>query len=155
MDATFNAGDSLFNYRVAGILIENNHVLIHKQVDDEHWALPGGRVKVLEDSQTSIVREIMEELGMTVNVDKLLWITENFFTMGKSKVHEVGLYYSLTRHDESVEYSTESFYGEEGKRLIYQWVPIDELKTLHLYPQFLRTSLQNLPEAPVHLIIRD
>lgn len=34
MDATFHLDNAVFNVRVAGIMIENGHVLIHKQVSD-------------------------------------------------------------------------------------------------------------------------
>lgn len=76
MDATFHLEKAIFNYRVAAVMIENNHVLIHKQINDKHWSLPGGRVEILEDSQTSIRRELNEELGLDVKVYNLHWITE-------------------------------------------------------------------------------
>ncbi|WP_156958464.1 hypothetical protein [Virgibacillus sp. SK37] len=48
MDATFKLENAVFNYRVAAVMLEKNHLLLHKQVNDNYWALPGGRVKVLE-----------------------------------------------------------------------------------------------------------
>jgi ADP-ribose pyrophosphatase YjhB (NUDIX family) len=84
---------SAFNYRVAGILVENEHVLLHKMADNKHWSLPSGRVRMMEDSQTSLKREISEELGIQVNVNQLLWIVENFFKYNGENYHELGLQY--------------------------------------------------------------
>jgi 8-oxo-dGTP pyrophosphatase MutT (NUDIX family) len=154
MDATFYMETAVFNYRVAAIMIVDNHVLIHKQVKDEHWALPGGRVELLEDSQTSIVREVKEELGIDVKVDRLLWFTENFFDYNNKNYHEIGLYYSVSPTDGIFSMQNEAFFGEEGDRLIYQWVPISELENIMLYPEFIKKSLTDLPEAPKHLIIK-
>lgn len=153
MDATFHVDGAVFNYRVAGVLIENDHVLIHKQVNDKYWALPGGRVEVLEDSHTSIQREMKEELGVSVKVNRLLWITENFFEYNDKNFHEIGLYY-LISSNEDVDYVNNSdFYGSEGERLIYRWVPIKELAGIPLRPEFLKAGLNDMPIGPQHLIV--
>lgn len=153
MDATFYMEKAVFNYRVAAVMIVDNHVLIHKQVKDEHWALPGGRVELLEDSQTSVVREVKEELGIDVKVERLIWFTENFFDYNNKNYHEIGLYYQVSPLNGSFNFHKEEFFGEEGDRLIYQWVPINNLEKIKLYPEFIRTSLSKLPEAPQHLIV--
>jgi 8-oxo-dGTP pyrophosphatase MutT (NUDIX family) len=153
MDATFYMDKAVFNYRVAAVMIVDNHVLIHKQVKDEHWALPGGRVELLEDSQTSVVREVKEELGMDVKVERLLWFTENFFDYNHKNYHEIGLYYKVSPQNGSFNFHKEEFFGEEGERLIYQWVPISNLEEIKLYPEFIRTSLSELPDAPQHLVV--
>ncbi|MBT2680189.1 NUDIX hydrolase [Bacillus sp. ISL-35] len=154
MDATFYMEKTVFNYRVAAVMVVNNHVLIHRQATDEHWALPGGRVTVMEDSQTSIVREVKEELGIDVKVDRLLWFTENFFDYKHRNFHEIGLYYHVSPTEGSFAFQAEAFFGEEGERLVYQWVPINQLETIKLYPEFIRSSLYELPETPEHLIVK-
>jgi ADP-ribose pyrophosphatase YjhB (NUDIX family) len=152
MDAVFKVETGVFNYRVAGVIIENGHVLLHKQVSDEHWALPGGRVKVLEDSVAGVKREFLEELGVDVEVENLLWVTENFFTYNNSNFHELGLYFQVS--SEKMMNHNEGFYGLEGERLLYKWVPINKLDEITLYPEFLKTSLKNLPPSTQHIIIR-
>ena len=154
MDATFYLEGAVFNYRVAAVIEINGHVLIHKQVKDQHWALPGGRVELMEDSQTSILREIKEELGYEVQVDRLLWFTENFFIYNSKNYHEIGLYYKVSLIDENFSFTTEPFYGEEGDRLIYQWVQIDQLENILLFPEFLRKSLAEIPLTAQHLIVK-
>jgi ADP-ribose pyrophosphatase YjhB (NUDIX family) len=154
MDATFYLENNVFNYRVAAVMVVNNHVLIHRQAGDDHWALPGGRVTVMEDSQTSIIREVKEELVIDVKVDRLLWFTENFFEYKSRNFHEIGLYYQVSPMEGSFGFQAEEFFGEEGERLVYYWVPICGLETIKLYPEFIRTSLNELPEAPQHLIVK-
>lgn len=153
MDATFHMETAVFNYRVAAVMVVDGHVLIHKQVKDQHWALPGGRVELMEDSQTSIIREMKEELGFDVEVDRLLWLTENFFDYNNKKYHEIGLYYKVEITDENFRFTTEPFYGEEGDKLIYHWVPIHQLNNVLLYPEFLINSLDNLPMVTKQLIV--
>ena len=68
MDIRFQLGDTRFNYRSAGILIQNEHVLFHRHKDDSYWALPGGGVEIGESTKESIMREWKEELGEKVTV---------------------------------------------------------------------------------------
>ncbi|WP_102275013.1 NUDIX hydrolase [Cytobacillus massiliigabonensis] len=152
MDATFHIKNAVFNVRVAGVMIENGHVLIHKQVSENHWALPGGRVEILENSQSCIIREMKEELDFDVKINRLLWMTENFFEYNCKHYHEIGFYYNISSVTSPFHFTTETFHGEEGNRLIYRWVPINELKQIPLFPEFLRTSLEDLPLTPKHLI---
>lgn len=153
MDATFEMEDAVFNYRVAGIWIENGHVLLHKQASDSHWALPGGRAQVLEDSRTCLVREMAEELDVLVEADRLLWAVENFFTYADKKFHEIGFYYLIRRAQNLSIFQPGPFFGPEGDRLVYQWIPLREISGLALYPEFLRKALTELPEATQHLIV--
>ncbi|MEQ2529277.1 hypothetical protein WMO40_21610 [Bacillaceae bacterium CLA-AA-H227] len=53
MDVVFHTEIAIFNYRVAGIWIKNGHILLHRDVNEENWSLPGGRVKMAEDSTLS------------------------------------------------------------------------------------------------------
>ncbi|MBY0095985.1 NUDIX hydrolase [Mesobacillus maritimus] len=152
MDAVFKVDTGVFNFRVAGVMIENNHVLLHKQMNDDHWALPGGRVKVLEESASGVKRELMEELGVAVEIVYLLWVTENFFTYNEAKFHEIGFYYLVS--SEKIMNHDEAFSCLEGDGLLYQWIPIDQLDEITLYPEFLKTSLKELPPSTQHIIIK-
>ncbi|PWK14352.1 NUDIX domain-containing protein [Tumebacillus permanentifrigoris] len=49
--------------------------------------LPGGRVDILEPSNVTIVREFAEELGVEVQVDRLLWVVERLPTTVQHVVH--------------------------------------------------------------------
>ncbi|SDM30146.1 NUDIX hydrolase [Sediminibacillus halophilus] len=154
MDATFQVEHAVFNYRAAAVLIKKDHVLLHRQVNESHWALPGGRVEVLEDSQTTVQRELKEELGWDIGVRNLLWVTENFFKYNEQDFHEIGMYYHVTPPD-SIKVEIDTFYGEEGNRLIYQWVPLEELKNVNLVPGFLKNSLLKIPLATIeHIVIK-
>ncbi len=107
-----------------------------------------------EDSRTTLTREMNEELGIDVHVERMLWTVENFFTYTGRNYHEIGLYYLISCNDKDSLFTTDSFHGLEGERLIYQWTPITELEELPLYPAFLRTSLKQLPSHPEHLVVR-
>jgi hypothetical protein len=43
---TFTQSDRRFNYRVAGIAIKDDYVLLHRSEKDSFWTFPGGRATV-------------------------------------------------------------------------------------------------------------
>ena len=49
MDLCLDVENYKLNIRVAGVLIHNNKVLTHKDVNKDHYALPGGRIQIGEN----------------------------------------------------------------------------------------------------------
>ncbi|MDX8047181.1 NUDIX hydrolase [Gracilibacillus sp. S3-1-1] len=154
MDVVCKKNEAVFNYRVAGIWIENGHVLLHRSANDKKWSLPGGRVALTEDSPTSLKREFLEELDIDVQIGRLIWVVENFFTYEENLFHEIGFYYTVTSDNHAMVIDQTPFYGAEGDRLVFQWIPISQLKEVELYPAFLRTALTELPSHPEHIIVK-
>ena len=55
--------------------------------------LLGGHIKIGEPMIDCVVREVREEVGLEVAPLKLLYIMENYFARGASKLHEIGYYF--------------------------------------------------------------
>ncbi|MGR9048096.1 NUDIX hydrolase [Halobacillus faecis] len=151
-DVRFKVEGQRFNYRAAGIMIENDHVLLHKQVNDSYWALPGGGVELGEASQDTIVREMKEELGFAVEVERTVWMAETFFEHRGDDMQEVAFYYLLKT--ESPKFREGPFHGLEGERLIYQWIPIEDMDNIEVRPPFLGKALPNVPCETSHLVVK-
>lgn len=110
---------------------------------------------MLEDSKSCLAREVAEELGAAVSANRLLWVAENFFTYNAKKYHEIGFYYEVGPADCASYYREGPFFGPEGERLTYEWVPLDRIDQVNLYPEFLRSGLKKLPAAIEHVIIAE
>jgi ADP-ribose pyrophosphatase YjhB (NUDIX family) len=151
---TFKPGDIRFTYRVGGILIQREHVLCQSAGEEGFWFLPGGRAEVGESARASLLREMQEELGVAVQVRRLLYVVENFFSDTSGAWHELGLYFLLSAPAGSfLTRSLESFthQDEVGNALRFDWLPIAQLEAFPLYPPLFQTALRNLPEHPVHI----
>jgi 8-oxo-dGTP pyrophosphatase MutT (NUDIX family) len=151
---SFNLPTARFNYRVAGIAAHEDHVLLQRVDGDSIWFLPGGRCEAMEASAATLVREMQEEAGQTVTVERLVWVVENFFTLAGTQFHELGLYYlmSFPKGSPFLDVNAAFYHDEPTLRLIFQWFPLTALEGIALQPTFLRTALQGIPASIEHIV---
>ena len=154
----FDQGNRRFNYRVVGVAIHNEAVLLHRADHEPFWTLPGGRAEHGETAEQTITREMAEELAADIHVDRLLWVVENFFEYDGLSYHELALYFLVRLRPGSAPLDSEAFDGvESGMPLRFRWFPLrrEALVALPLLPAFLPAGLTDLPRSVVHLVQRD
>lgn len=49
-----------------------------RQPEQGHWGLPGGKVDWMEKLEDAVVREVLEETGLRVAVERLLCVVDHF-----------------------------------------------------------------------------
>ena len=154
----FDHGNRRFNYRVVGVAIHNDVVLLHRIDRDPFWTLPGGRPEHGETAEQTIRREMFEEIETQVVVERLLWVVENFFDYDGLSYHELSLYFLVRFRPDSMRLRTETFEGADANvPLKFRWVPAtrEALSALPLRPTFLYEGLIDLPQATTHVVQRD
>lgn len=79
----------------AVIFDENGKVLVqhHSSSDPDFYRLPGGGVRLREKIEDSVVREIREEAGLNVRVDRLLWVRD---FLDQFPYHSIELFFLAT-----------------------------------------------------------
>ena len=155
----FEHGSYCFNYRIVGVAVHDDAVLLHQCDGEDFWTLPGGRAEFGETAEQTLRREMKEELGAEVEVVRLLWLAENFFRYAGRQYHEIALYF-LMRFPEDSEFLLQPgpFYGrEDAVKLTFRWFSRqpEVLAGLPLLPNFLQTALPDLPETVRHVVQRD
>lgn len=151
----FDQGNHRFNYRIVGVAMHNDSVLLHRADHETFWTLPGGRGEFGETAEQTITREMLEELETEVDVKRLLWVVENFFEYDGVKYHELALYFLIHFRPGSAPLLSEAFDGVEANvPLRFRWFPVrrDALVALPLYPPFLSEGLTALPHSTVHVV---
>ena len=142
MDVSPIIGDTKFNYRVAGIIRNKGKILLHKNEKEDFYAIPGGRIKIGEDSISAMKREVSEEIEANIIVSDMKAVIENFFELEGMKYHEVMLVYNVDFEENSELYNQEVIkVTEEGKNINFIWEDIDNIKNLNLKPKVLKSLL--------------
>ena len=141
-----------FKYRVSGLLIKDNKLLVVKINDNSFYCLPGGHVELLENSNDAIIREFKEETGFDVQVEKFLFVTENFFKSGTFDCHELGMYYLLKSDNIPIkDFNKNEDEGDKITRLSFKWIDVDNISCVK--PEFLKEKID--VDNIKHLIIKD
>jgi ADP-ribose pyrophosphatase YjhB (NUDIX family) len=147
-------GSARFHFRVAGVWLRESHVLLQGDAREDFWALPGGRVEMMERAEDAIRRELREELALEgVAVERLLWITQNFFSYPEwgGDQHELGLYFliapSAADTDRYGDLTRAYLCAEPDSTLTFRWFPIAALSGV-IRPTFLAAALLELPTQP-------
>ena len=155
MDITVDVGDYKLNVRGAALINHNNKILVHKNINSDHYALLGGRVEIGEDSETTVKREIQEELGKEIDIIGYVSTVENFFEMKGSKYHEIMFVYKAEFINEEDKLIQNTIKNIEGKEYLqYEWLDLDKIDTYNLKPAMMKEILKE-KIFPVHKINRD
>jgi len=63
---------------VAGIVVrDDDRVLVIKRDDNGHWEAPGGVLELDESFESGVRREVLEETGLAVTVERLTGVYKN------------------------------------------------------------------------------
>ena len=54
MDLTIDIGNYRLNVRAAALIIHNNKVLTHRNINKDHYCIPGGRIEIGESSEETV-----------------------------------------------------------------------------------------------------
>ena len=145
------------NIRAVGVIIHNGKILLHKRKSSDYYALLGGHVRIGENSQGTVKREMQEELGKEIEITGYISTIENFFELNGLKYHEIMFVYKAefcNEEDKKIEYNMENVEEGEESDIQYEWININDLEKCHLKPEKIINVIKN-EEYPVHLINED
>ena len=154
-DMTVPCGSGIINIRVGAIILRNGKFLMAGNDRDPYLYSVGGRIQFGETAEEAVVREVEEETGWKLKVDRLGFVHENYFIMdippnaGKL-VYEFSLYFYMNVPAD-FEPSVQS-YTADGQRETMEWVAPDDPRTI--YPVFFRKELRH-PERTVKYFVND
>lgn len=156
-DILFREEDFIFSYRVGGILIHNDKILLQRPKGDD-YAIIGGHISSLETSEETLKREYREELHAEIEVDNLMAVGEIFFEWGSKPCHQVCFYYKIRLKESDSIPMDGVFQGydeweNERMDLDFCWVPLEELKNgLVVYPTELIPYILEDRKETVHFV---
>ena len=155
MDITIEVQDYVLNVRAAVVIVHNDRILVHKDINSDHYALMGGRVELGEDSITTIKREIKEEIGKEIEIIGYISTVENFFIMKGKKYHEIEFVYLAEFKDEKDKLIQDTIKNIEGKDYLqYEWIERNQIDKIPLMPVKIQEVLKD-EKYPVHIINKD
>jgi 8-oxo-dGTP pyrophosphatase MutT (NUDIX family) len=136
------------------LVYRDNKVLAsyYKKGEREWFVIPGGGVNREETAIEGVVREVREETGYIIQVEKMVFVREfipsrlghNVFTEG---FHQLELYFVCSLLTAKPLEPTEHDINQVG----CQWLPLELLHDYHIYPESLKENIRtrHFPERYV------
>lgn len=151
MDISIKLDDYKLNVRTCAFIRCGDEILLCEHKDKDYYSLPGGHVKMGEDSKTALMRELKEELNYDLceNDLRIVRCIENFFTYKGEKIHEY-LFVYLTVLDKSL-YNGD-FKNLENDNITMNWVKEDAFILLNVEPGVVKGIISN-PNVE-HIILK-
>ena len=136
--------DGILNIRVGAIIMKDGKILMVGNERSNYLYSVGGRIKFGETAEEAVVREVLEETGVKLEIDRLGFVHENYFygdaptNLGKL-IYEISFYFYMKVPSNFAPVS-DSFTEDCSKEFL-RWVsPNEDIK---IYPTFFRTELKN------------
>ena len=129
-DPNAPAANSVVPSVVAVVVDEDARILMIHKTDNDLWALPGGGHEVGESIAQTVVREVKEETGYDVEVDRLTGTYTNPGHVMAYDDGEVRQQFSLCFRAKIT--GGQARTSDESKAV--RWVPADELDELPIHP---------------------
>lgn len=125
--------------RVAGILIENDKILLiqHYKNNKKYWLIPGGGNDWGETAKEALIREYKEETNMDIEVDEFLFFSETIYP--NKERHILNLFFRIHRNEKN---DSIVKLGDEAVLTDLKFVTKEELKKMTVYPNIKENLLK-------------
>ncbi len=154
-DMTVPCDEGMINIRVGAIIMKDDKFLMVGNKRADYLYSVGGRIKFGETAEEAVIREVYEETGVKMEIDRLGFVHENYFygdapTNLNKLIYEISFFFYMKIPD-GFEPFCESF-TEDNTEEFLRWISSNEEMTI--YPDFFKEELRH-PEMTVKHFITD
>ena len=144
--------DGFLNIRAGAIIMKGGKLLMVGNSRNYLYSV-GGRIKFGETAEEAVVREVFEETGIKMEIDRLGFVHENYFygdapSNLNKLIYEISFFFYMKVPDTFAPVSESFTEGSSEERLV--WVSFDD--DIKMYPEFFKTELKNPTDAVKHFV---
>lgn len=156
-DLTVAVSDNaVLNVRVGAIIMKQGEFLMVGNERAEYLYSVGGRIQIGETAQEAVKREVYEETGVKLDIDRLGFIHENYFIGDSGKalgkwVYEISFFFYMNTPDDFCPVCDSFAEGGEKENLL--WVSADTPKKC--FPEFFKTELAAPCKEIKHIVTKE
>lgn len=145
--------NGIINIRVGAIILKDGKLLMVGNQRSDYLYSVGGRIKFGETAEQAVVREVFEETGVKMQIDRLGFVHENYFfgdspTNYGKLIYEISFFFYMKVPGDFVP-QCDSFTEDDSKEYL-KWISPDDAQKI--YPAFFRTELKNPSKEVRHFV---
>ena len=152
-DMCVTCDDGVLNIRVGAIIMKDGKVLMVGNERADYLYSVGGRIKFGETAEEAIIREVFEETGVKMEIDRLGFVHENYFygdspsKLGKL-IYEISFFFYMNVPGDFAPISAS--FTEDNSTEHLKWISLDE--DIKMYPEFFKTELKARTDSVKHFV---
>lgn len=88
----------ILNFAAACIRDEKGRVLLQKRGDNKQWGFPGGLIEIGESADETVIREVKEETGLDIVINKMIGVYSKYFYEypNNDKAQTIGVFFDCS-----------------------------------------------------------
>ena len=145
-------GGLTFMYRVGGIAVHNERLLVEHDAEHRFCFVPGGRVEYGESAMQALTREVREELGEEATIGRLLLVTDNMFELDGIRYQELALYFLIEFAPGSPVIDRDGPFEGNEPGTVFEWIPLEAVEQANLFPAFLQPRVKAMPQTTEYVV---
>jgi ADP-ribose pyrophosphatase YjhB (NUDIX family) len=154
-DWLFTSDEYICDLRTVAVLVQDGKILVQRERNGNEYALPGGHVKIGETLEDGLIRETLEEMGVRIECKHILWSEECFWEWNGKQAHNIAFYYLVELCEKlDIPDNGEFVSHKDNCNVVIGWMPIQKLKEITIYPEFLKEEIYRLDEPMKHFVSR-
>ena len=153
-DMSVPCEEGMLNIRVCAIILrDGKFLMVGNNGRPEYLYSVGGRIKFGETAEEAVKREVLEETGYELEIDRLGFVHENYFygdaqtNFGKM-IYEISFFFYMKVPDDFEPECNSS--TEDDSDEFLRWITPDE--PVKYFPEFFRHELKNPTDSVKHFV---
>lgn len=153
-DMSVPCEEGILNIRVGAIILrDGKFLMVGNNGRPEYLYSVGGRIKFGETAEEAVKREVLEETGYELEIDRLGFVHENYFygdaptNFGKL-IYEISFFFYMKVPDDFEPECNSS--TEDDSDEFLRWITPDE--PVKYFPEFFRLELKNPTDSVKHFV---
>lgn len=153
-DMSVPCEEGILNIRVGAIILrDGKFLMVGNNGRPEYLYSVGGRIKFGETAEEAVKREVLEETGYELEIDRLGFVHENYFygdastNFGKL-IYEISFFFYMKVPDDFEPECNSS--TEDDSDEFLRWITPDE--PVKYFPEFFRHELKNPTDSVKHFV---
>ncbi|TXR60846.1 DNA mismatch repair protein MutT [Bacillus sp. AY18-3] len=130
---------------------DHSNVLVQCDLRETFYRFPGGYIEFGETAKEAIVRELIEEYNLKIDVQELAVVNEHIFEWDNEKGHHCTLIHRGIVKDRVIN----EIRHKEYEDIILIWKGINELKERSTYPEGIVSYSEENKRNIVHSISKN
>lgn len=148
-DFRFKTDQQICGVRATALIVQDDKIYLNRNEQGRYYTI-GGAIQVGETTEEAVKREVKEEVGLDVNVERLTFVVENTFCQDGVNFHNIEFHYLVKPLGEP---GVEMVEGSERRSC--EWVDLVDINAIDLVPAFLKTELTKLSTDVKHISIME